>query len=317
MADPALSKSVNPLQASVGDTVTFTLKVTNKGTAPASGVVITDVLPSIFDVTAVHVTGVPGAPGSTLVSVTPLIGTGTAPYTVVVTLGADLSSTDVVTIQIVTTVNGQGNPPINNQASLTTSGSDSILANDIDSVAINVRPSRTARSMLPATGFAKGITTILPSQPENLRYSSTDVMLEIPSLSVKIPVVGVPKKVGTWNITWLGDQAGWLQGTAFPSWSGNSVLTGHVYLTSGLPGPFVNLYKLKFGDNIIVHAYGQKYTFEVQSNQILKPDDATVMQHEEKPWLTLVTCKDYDEKTKAYRNRVVVRAVLVKVDGDK
>ena len=33
-----------------------------------------------------------------------------------------------------------------------------------------------------------------------------------------------------------------------------------------------------------------------------------------KPVLTLVTCKDYDEKSNSYLKRVVVRAVLVSVD---
>jgi LPXTG-site transpeptidase (sortase) family protein len=125
--------------------------------------------------------------------------------------------------------------------------------------------------------------------------------------------VGVPKKNGTWNVSWLGNQAGWLEGSAFPSWSGNSLLTGHVYLANGLPGPFVKLNKLKYGDQIIVHAYGQKYIFEVQANEVVEPNDKTVMKHEEKSWITLVTCKDYDEKTNTYKKRVVVRAVLVKV----
>jgi sortase (surface protein transpeptidase) len=40
------------------------------------------------------------------------------------------------------------------------------------------------------------------------------------------------------------------------------------------------------------------------------------MKHEEKSWLTLVTCKDYDEKTNTYRKRVVVRAVLVSVEWE-
>ena len=44
--------------------------------------------------------------------------------------------------------------------------------------------------------------------------------------------------------------------------------------------------------------------------------DGSVFQHEEKPWLTLLTCKEYDEKTKTYRKRVVVRAVLVKVEWE-
>ena len=134
-----------------------------------------------------------------------------------------------------------------------------------------------------------------------------------PSLSVDIPIVGVPKQGETWNVSWLGNQAGWLEGSAFPSWNGNSVLTSHVYTANGLPGPFVNLNKLRFGDQVIVQAFGQKYIFEVRTNTIVSPNDRSVMKHEERPWLTLITCKNYDEETDTYKHRVVVRAVLVKV----
>jgi LPXTG-site transpeptidase (sortase) family protein len=312
VADPALSKAGSPTQASVGETVTFTLTVTNGGNAPASNVVITDALPAMFDVTAVNVSG---ASLGTLVSVTPPIGTGTAPYTVVVTLGGDLAITDVITINIVTTVNGLGDPPINNTASLTTTSVTDVSSNNSDAIAITIQNSGRAarRSILPATGFAPNVETTLLPQPQDLKFAATDLVLEVPSLSVKIPIVGVPKKDGTWNVSWLGSQAGWLEGSAFPSWNGNSVLTSHVYLANGLPGPFVNLNKLKFGDKIVVHAYGQKYTFEVQTSTVVEPSDRSVMKHEEKPWLTLVTCKDYDEKTDTYKQRLVVRAVLVSV----
>ena len=148
-------------------------------------------------------------------------------------------------------------------------------------------------------------------------YTNTDIVLEIPSLGIKTTVVGVPKKDGMWDVSWLGKQAGWLEGTAFPSWSGNSVLTGHVYDANGLPGPFVNLHKLKYGDKIIIHAYGQQYIFSVRTNEVVDPSDLSAFKHEEKAWLTLITCKEYDEKTKTYKKRVVVRAVLVKVEWDK
>lgn len=104
-----------------------------------------------------------------------------------------------------------------------------------------------------------------------------------------------------------------LEGTAFPSWNGNSVLTSHVYLANGLPGPFVNLSRLRWGDQIIVHAYGSQYIYEVRSSRIVGPDDLSVLRHEELPWLTLVTCRQYDEASGAYRYRVVVRAVLLRV----
>jgi LPXTG-site transpeptidase (sortase) family protein len=167
---------------------------------------------------------------------------------------------------------------------------------------------------LPATGFAPGVVTDLSHVPHETYLATGEITLEIPGLGVDLPVVGVPKKNGTWNVSWLGDQAGWLEGSAFPSWNGNSVLTGHVYLASGLPGPFVSLNKLKYGDRVIIHAYGQKYIFAVQTNTLVDAKDTSVIKHEEKSWLTLITCKDYDEKTGMYRKRVVVRAVLVSVD---
>ena len=156
----------------------------------------------------------------------------------------------------------------------------------------------------------------LSNIPYQTYLATGDVTVEIPSLGIKIPMVGVPKKNGTWNVSWLADQAGWLEGSAFPSWNGNSVLTGHVYLANGLPGPFVSLNKMKYGDKIIIHAYGQKYTFAVQTNAVVDSGNSNVMRHEDKPWLTLMTCKDYDEKTGTYRKHVVVRTTLVSVNSE-
>jgi LPXTG-site transpeptidase (sortase) family protein len=181
----------------------------------------------------------------------------------------------------------------------------------------NINNNNAAKAkQLPSTGFAPDQVTDLSNLPREAYAATNEVTIEIPSLGVNLPIVGVPLQNGTWNVSWLDQQAGWLEGSAFPSWKGNSVLTSHVYLATGLPGPFVNVHKLKYGDKVIIHAYGQRYTFEVRSNEIVSPSDTSAFRHEEKAWLTLVTCKEYDEKTNSYRKRVVVRAVLVSVTAD-
>ncbi|HEX9839512.1 MAG TPA: sortase, partial [Anaerolineales bacterium] len=175
---------------------------------------------------------------------------------------------------------------------------------------------RASPVQLPATGFEPNVVTDLSNMLPETYIQTGGIRVEIPSLGINIPIVGVPLKNGVWNVAWLGKQAGWLEGSAFPSWNGNSVLTSHVYLSNGLPGPFVNLSKLKFGDAVIIHAFGQKYVFEVQTNTLVEANDPSVLKHEEKPWLTLLTCKEYDERMNAYRKRVVVRAVLLKVEWE-
>jgi LPXTG-site transpeptidase (sortase) family protein len=174
-------------------------------------------------------------------------------------------------------------------------------------------------SALPATGFAPNRVTVLPSQPADLAYSQLGyIWLEIPSLNVKANIVGVPQSDNGWDMTWLGKDIGWLNGTAFPTWQGNSVLTAHVYDANGLPGPFVNLKNLKYGDQIIIHLSGQKYIFEVRQTKLVRPDVTEfALQHLERhAYLTLITCQIYNPLNDSYLFRHVVRAVLVSVTSE-
>ena len=109
---------------------------------------------------------------------------------------------------------------------------------------------------------------------------------------------------------------GYLEGTAFPTWSGNSVVTGHVYGADGLPGPFVSLNTLKWSDQVIIHFAGQRYIFEVRTNEVISPTDTSIFSHKDYPWLTLLTCKDYNARTNSYAHRVAVGAVLIKIKSD-
>ncbi len=180
-----------------------------------------------------------------------------------------------------------------------------------------VRAPATQPEALPGTGFAPGLVTRLPMQRSSEMYQQNNyVSLEIPSLGVEAPIVGVPVTQERWNLSWLGDQAGWLHGTTFPSWAGNSAITAHVYDANGQPGLFNELSDLKWGDEVIVHAYGQAYVYEVRTvEKYVRPDDtSSIYKHEDYPWLTLITCREYEEDSDSYRWRVVVRAVQTKID---
>jgi LPXTG-site transpeptidase (sortase) family protein len=135
-------------------------------------------------------------------------------------------------------------------------------------------------------------------------------------LGVKMAIVGVPSTANGWELTWLGDRAGYLDGTAYPTWSGNTGITGHVYLPNGKPGPFVNLHTMVWGQQVIVHLDGQKYIYEVRSVRRVWPDDITVLGHAELPTLTLITCQGYNEAASDYRYRIAVRAVLIKIEPE-
>ena len=131
---------------------------------------------------------------------------------------------------------------------------------------------------------------------------------------MQAPIVGVPQTDGNWDVTWLGNSAGWLNGTAFPTWAGNSVLTGHVYGADGQPGPFVHINGLWYGDQIIIHAGGGAYVYEVrQVMQVTPGAVSAAITHEQAPWVTLIACRGYDEASNSYLYRVVVRAALVEV----
>jgi len=47
------------------------------------------------------------------------------------------------------------------------------------------------------------------------------------------------------------------------------------------------------------------------SNTVVQPNDASVMNHKDKSFLTLITCDGYDAKTGTYLHRVVIGASLV------
>ena len=168
---------------------------------------------------------------------------------------------------------------------------------------------------LPDTGFVPGQVSQLPVQPASREYQILGgIWLEVPSLDIRTSLVGVPAVDGEWDVTWLGNQAGYLMGSALPTWSGNTVITGHVWNADNQPGIFVDLKNLKYGEQIRIYAWGEVYIYQVVNNRRISPyTTSAVFEHKDRDWVTLLTCEDYGEYWGDYGYRRVVQAVLVDV----
>jgi LPXTG-site transpeptidase (sortase) family protein len=345
--DLTIDKSALPTSATAGTAIEFTLAIahTAQSSADAFDVVVTDILPAGLEYIACTPISYEGLAPTTQpdpclitggnLSFTwdsfPLNETAAIKFFARYTGSQPTLTNNASVAWSSLPLDPAGTPPVPVQLSTYNSSSTERWYDPLDpvniyqvvgSVSINFVPVETGTRVklpktLPATGFAPNLITTLPQQPADKLYSATDVWVEIPSVNLNTPIVGVPLVDDDWDVTWLWQQAGWLNGTAFPGWQGNSVLTGHVTLPNGKSGPFEGLDKLKWGDKIIVHAYGSVYTYEVRENRTISPNNTSVLQHEEEAWLTLLTCKTYNERTNTYSNRIAVRAVLLKVEREK
>jgi LPXTG-site transpeptidase (sortase) family protein len=290
-ADLDLQKMVDDSNPTLGDTINYTVIVVNFGPDDATNVIFTDTLPA----------------GQSLVVATASQGTCTGTTTIICDLGglANGASANVV---ISVTVRSIG--PTTNTGNVIADQYDPLFTNNSAAVSLTV-----AAPSLPATGFAPGTVTNIPMGSHPVKeLIATGLRLEIDKLNLSTSIVGVPLTEEGWDVTWLWNQVGYIEGTAFPTWPGNTALTGHVYRQDGFPGPFHRLSDLTWGDQIVIRAQGRAYTYEVRESRIVLPDDRSVIRHETYDWLTLITCQGYDDASDSYRLRRVIRAVLMDVE---
>ena len=177
----------------------------------------------------------------------------------------------------------------------------------------------TSGFLIPVTGFNPDQITNLPAQPADKAYTSLGQMtIEIPTLGIKFPIVGASINNKTWDLTWLKDSVAYLEGSAYPTTAGNTVLTAHVKDANMNLGPFSDIKGMELGQYIYIHVNGQTYVYQVQENRKIAPTGITTMfKHEEDSWITLVTCEDFNAKTGLYSTRRMVRAVLISVIPSK
>ena len=123
-------------------------------------------------------------------------------------------------------------------------------------------------------------------------------IMEIPSIKLKQPVVeGITEDVIKYFL-------GKFPESTMPGEVGNFAVAGH--RVSDFTDAFINLYKVKPGDNVIVTTKDGKYTYEVEESFIVEPEQVEVLENADYEKITLITCTN-DSKL-----RVIVRCKEVK-----
>ena len=122
-------------------------------------------------------------------------------------------------------------------------------------------------------------------------------IMEIPSIKLKQPVVeGITEDVIKYFL-------GKFPESTMPGEVGNFAVAGH--RVSDFTDAFINLYKVKPGDIVIVTTKDGKYTYEVEESFIVEPEQVEVLDNADYEKITLITC------TIGSKRRVIVTGKLI------
>ena len=148
---------------------------------------------------------------------------------------------------------------------------------------------------LPRTGISgAGISPM--DKPASLNYAPIGMELLIPAIGVESNIVTVPRTDEGYQVQWLGNEAGLLEGFAKPGSGSISVIVGHNTLNAEEYGPFALLSTLKAGDVFFVRrSNGTLMPFTVYLNEKIGAEDIEELQRAAGMYentLTLLTCED-------------------------
>jgi len=161
-----------------------------------------------------------------------------------------------------------------------------------------------------------GIAVEIKKDPEGFSFfeaEATTSARPYDEFSLTIEKINVKSaKVKVW-VNDFSKNLALLPGTGLPGNVGNVFITGHSALpalssSTDYHSIFTELTKLEFGDEIILDAGGQKYTYLVEKTSVVDPSDVSVITPPDPygKYLSLMTCVPPGLATQ----RLIVRARL-------
>lgn len=157
-----------------------------------------------------------------------------------------------------------------------------------------------------------GTATPIPGGGEEIDTTPVERIV-IPAINVDNIVAYIPFDGHTWPIQGLRQEVAWMGDTSWPGLGGNTGLAAHVTVRGEGNGPFRYLYDLQLGDTIVLHTEQNIYTYEVSYKVAIEESDLTILEQQDVPQITLITCVDWDDNLGIYLRRYAVVADLVSV----
>lgn len=166
-------------------------------------------------------------------------------------------------------------------------------------------PSGGAPEVIPALGIGSSFSS------RALRTSPV-TQIEIPALNIDSEVYLVPFKKGQWDISYIGNDAGWLETTSLPDQGGNTVIVGHVQMPGKIAGLFAQIDRLARGAKIEVAMEDEVFTYRVVNKLLVKASNTSIVGETDRSTLTLITCyrPSWDVSSHTYLMRIAVIAEL-------
>lgn len=167
--DVAITKTVDPTTATLGNTVTYTLRVTNAGLMPADSVAVRDALPSFFRYTSSSCTAAVGAPACAPIDVTSNVLTVTLPL---------LDPGDAVDIDIVGVAVGAPGTYSNTATASDTPGVSRYMETDVSTNSSQVNTQILAPIVVTTT-TGQATTTTTTTAPTTTLPTTTTMPVEV------------------------------------------------------------------------------------------------------------------------------------------
>ena len=166
-----------------------------------------------------------------------------------------------------------------------------------------------------ATALPTATPTVTPTPTATPIPSGNPVRLVIPSLKVDSEVKEIGTAVQNGELIWetIPFIVGHYRTTAKAGEKGNAIFAGHV-ASRNWGNVFINLYKVKLGDEIQVYTDKAVFTYTASRVRLVLPTQTDVMNPTTDATITLITCGgDWIPEERNYSHRLIVNGKLTSV----